>query len=255
MRKLFLRSIFGLAISLLLACSSIFFSASAVFAAGFKFTTFELAAALGTTCPNSNGTCTNFAAEPAIRADLAGNFYASSENGLGGGTDAWKSTDGGLHYTTPVSPNQVSSTNNTGFAPGGGDTDLATAPAKNAAGFYNVYVASLSLANVDVSTSMDGGKTWALNLTSATIPGDDREWIAADGPSKVCISYHDVATFNIDVNCSFDAGSTFTQLGDAIDVQHAFLIDNNAIGNLAIDPNNHVVYQLFSGVANAVESI
>jgi hypothetical protein len=211
MRKLFRRSIFGLAISLLLACSSIFFSASTVSAAGFKFTTFELGSVTGTVCPKSKQ-CTNFAAEPAIRADLAGNFYASSENGLGGGTDAWKSSDGGLHYTTLVSPNAVSSTNNTGFAPGGGDTDLATAPTKNAAGLYNVYVASLSLANVDVSTSMDGGQTWALNPTSATIPGDDREWIAADGASKVCISYHDIATFNIDVNCSFDAGTTFTQL-------------------------------------------
>jgi hypothetical protein len=55
---------------------------------------------------------------------------------------------------------------------------------------------------------MDGGQTWALNLTSATIPGDDRDWIAADGASKVCISYHDIATFNIDVDCSFDAGTT-----------------------------------------------
>src|SRR6266516_3389469 len=149
MRKLFLRSIFGLAISLLLACSSIFFSASAVFAAGFKFSTFELAATVGTTCPNSNGTCTNFAAEPAIRADLAGNFYASSENGLGGGTDAWKSSDGGLHYTTLASPNAGSQSNTSGFAPGGGDTDLAVAPAKNSLGNYNVYVASLTLANVD----------------------------------------------------------------------------------------------------------
>src|SRR5690242_21096017 len=35
---------------------------------------------------------------------------------------------------------------------------------------------------------------------------DDREWIAADGASKVCVSYHDAVTFNIDVNCSADAG-------------------------------------------------
>jgi hypothetical protein len=151
MRKLFRRSIFGLAISVLLACSSIFFSASTVSAAGFKFTTFELGdfnppGAPGTVCPQSteNQACTNYAAEPAIRADLAGNFYASSEHGLGGGTDAWKSTDGGLHYTTLVSPNAGSSTNNTGFAPGGGDTDLAIAPAKNAAGLYNVYVVPAS---------------------------------------------------------------------------------------------------------------
>src|SRR6266542_1966167 len=73
------------------------------------------------------------------------------------------STAGGRHYTGLASPNQVSGNNDTGFAPGGGDVDVAVAPAKNATGFYNVYVASLSLANVDVSTSTDGGTTWKLN--------------------------------------------------------------------------------------------
>src|SRR5438309_126202 len=226
---------------------------------GFGFTNFELAATppqpKGTVCPNTAGSCTNLAAEPAIRADGAGNFYGSSENGLGGGTDAWKSTDGGRHYATLNCPNCGSSSNNTGFAPGGGDTDLATAPVANPAGFYNVYVASLSLANVDVSTSKDGGTTWTLNPTGATIPGDDREWIAADGASKVCISYHDIATFNIDVNCSADAGATFTQLGDAIDTTHAYQINNNEIGNLAIDPSSHTVYQSYSAITSPTEVV
>lgn len=224
------------------------------------FTNFELGETptdpVGTTCPGNGfgAACTNHAAEPQIRADNAGNFYATSENGLGGGTAAWKSTTGGLSYATLPSPNQGSSANTTGLSPGGGDTDLATAPDPNpATGQHNVYVASLSLANVDVSTSVDGGKTFTLNPTSATIPGDDREWIAADGPSKVCISYHDVATFNIDVNCSYDAGTTFSQLGDAIDPTHAYLIDNNEIGNLAIDPSSHFIYQIFSGIGNQTQ--
>ncbi|HBE27543.1 MAG TPA: hypothetical protein DDW25_01500, partial [Ktedonobacter sp.] len=127
---------------------------------------------------------------------------------MGAGTDAWRSNtaDNGLHYTTLPSPDAGSSSNSSGFAPGGGDTDLAVAPVKNSVGNYNVYVASLSLANVDVSTSTDKGNTWALNPIGATISGDDREWIAADGASKVCISYHHVSTDNIAVNCSFDAG-------------------------------------------------
>ncbi len=141
------------------------------------------------------------------------------------------------------------------MGPGGGDTDLSTAPQANASGIYNVYVASLTLANVTVSTSQDGGKTWSKNVTSATIPGDDREWIAADQASKVCISYHDIVTFNIDVNCSVDAGATFTQLGSAIDPTHAFLLQENSTGNLVIDPNSHVIYQVFSGIANATEAV
>lgn len=222
--------------------------------ASATFTAFSLAETASVTCPGSTD-CNNFAAEPQIRAAGDGTFYGSSENGLGGGTVAFKSTDGGLHYVTLASPNQVSSTNTTGFAPGGGDTDIAVAPEKNAQGVFNVYVASLSLADVDVSTSTDGGKSWSLNLTSATIPVDDREWIAADGASKVCISYHDIATFNIDVACSLDAGKTFLQPGFAIDTNHLFLINDNAIGNLAIDPASHTVYQVFSGLANMTEAV
>jgi Neuraminidase (sialidase) len=216
------------------------------------FVNFTIAENPPTSCPGS-GACWNYAAEPQIRADAAGNFYGSTENGLGGGTVAVKSTDGGLHYTTLTSPNGVSSSNTTGFAPGGGDTDLATATAKNAGGLYNVYVASLSLANVDVSTSQDGGQTWSLNPLAATISGDDREWIAAEGAAKVCISYHDVATFNLDVNCSYDAGTTFTQLGEAFDSNHLWLAQNNESGNLAIDPSSHTVYQTFSGIASSSE--
>ena len=225
---------------------------------GLHFVNFELAATPpappGTVCPAS--TCWNQAVEPAIRADATGAVYVSSENGLFGGTIAAKSTDGGLHYASLPSPNGVSSGNDTGFAPGGGDTDLATAPARNAAGFYNVYVASLSLADIDVSTSTDGGATWRLNPTGAQVAGDDREWIAADGASKVCISYHDLATFNVDVDCSDDAGLTFTQhaVPGAIDAAHAFLVQNNQIGNIAIDPASHVVYQILTGIASASET-
>ena len=226
---------------------------------GLRFVNFELAstppAPAGTVCPGSPA-CWNQAVEPQIRADAAGVFYVSSENGLLAGTIASKSTDAGLHYASLPSPNDVSSANDTGFAPGGGDTDVAIAPTTNAAGFYNVYVASLSLADVDVSTSTDAGASWRLNPTGAQIGGDDREWIAADGASKVCISYHDLATFNLDVDCSYDAALTFTQhaVPGAIDAAHAFLLQNNQIGNLAIDPASHAVYQILAGIASAGET-
>jgi len=253
--KIFFRwSAVGLVLSLILTTALMLTARSNAGAAGFGFVNFELSKTVGTKCPGSVN-CTNGAAEPAIRADAGGSFYASSENGLGAGTDAWKSTDSGEHYTTLPSPDAGSQSNNSGFAPGGGDTDLAVASVKNAGGFYNVYVASLSLANIDVSTSMDGGKVFSLNPIGATIVGDDREWIAADGASKVCISYHDVATQNIVVNCSFDAGTTFTQIGQAFDTNHLFLTSANMIGNLMIDPKNHYIYQTFSGIANANEQV
>src|SRR5437879_12010349 len=228
-------------------------AAQSVSGGRFAFVNFQLGATPGTVCPGSSA-CTNGAAEPAIRADATGSVYGSAELGLSAGALAWKSTDGGLHYTALQSPNQISQAFG-GLAPGGGDTDLGVAPQANASGINNVYVASLSLANVTVSTSQDGGKTWNKNVLSATIGGDDREWIAADQATKVCISYHDIVTFNIDVNCSFDAGATFTQLGSAIDLAHAFLIDDNEIGNLTIDPRNHVIYQVFSGLARLPEAV
>jgi hypothetical protein len=217
-----------------------------------SFVNYSLGETTGTTCPG-NSACSNIAAEPAIRADGAGRFFGSSENGLGGGTVAFRSTDNGLHYTTLVSPNGVSQTNDTGFAPGGGDTDLAVAPDKNAAGFYNVYVASLSLANVDVSTSTDAGATWRLSPVTTPETIDDREWIAADTNNKVCISYHD-APQGITVGCSTDAGLTFAQFASAIDASHAFQISENSIGNLAIDPSSHVIYQTYSAITTAAET-
>src|SRR5881397_1018010 len=221
----------------------------------FAFAISGLAGTAGITCPNSSGNCYNNAAEPAIRADAAGNFYGSSENGLTGGTDAWRSADGGLHYLTLVSPNSASAARNQ-FSPAGGDTDLAVASQPNLNGLYNVYVASLALTNVYVSTSSDGGSTWLLNPTGASVPGDDRPWIAAEGTGKVCVSYHSItATTDIFVTCSTDAGTTFAQTGNAFDPNHLWLASfQNEIGNLAIDPNSHNVYQSLSGPATATET-
>ncbi len=223
---------------------------------GGGFVTFGLAglpgSPAGTVCPGSNA-CTNVSAEPAIRATNDGRFYASAENGLGGGTNAWRSTDGGRHYTLLACPNCGSQTNDTGFAPGGGDTDVAVAPVKNASGFYNVYVASLSLANVDVSTSTDGGATWSLNPVTTPETADDREWIAADGVSKVCISYHN-GPQGITVGCSPNAGLTFTQWSPALDAAHTFQTSENSIGNLAIDTASDIVYQTYSAITTPAET-
>jgi hypothetical protein len=222
-----------------------------------SFVNYSLAETTGTTCPGSSA-CSNVAAEPAIRADGAGRFFGSSENSLGEGTVAFRSTDGGVHYTTLVSPDGVSQANDTGFAPGGGDTDLAVAPDPNpATGKYNVYVASLSLANVDVAVSTDAGQSWTLNAITTPETVDDREWIAADGAFGYCFSYHD-APQGISVGCGKTVGSTgvagTTQYASALDANHAFQIGENGIGNLAIDPSSHVIYQTYSAITTAAET-
>src|SRR5213078_4262042 len=86
------------------------------------FSNYELAgnpftsgASVGTTCPNTLRTCMNTEGEPSIRAAPDGSFYGSSENvfcvigGQCGGTFAYKSTDGGQHFTTLPLPNSASS--------------------------------------------------------------------------------------------------------------------------------------------------
>jgi hypothetical protein len=250
--------------------------------AGNQFTTDH---SLGVTCANDANTppnnhldpkkCISTQGEPAIRADRAGNFYGSSESvfcvigGQCSGTYAWKSGDGGAHFKTLPLPNTASA-GRVGVSPAGGDTDIAVAPVKNGQGVYNVYVASLdnSLASIDVSTSTNGGGSWIQNPASALVPADDREWIAADGASKVCISYHSVATgFGIQVDCSYTAGlapngaAIFTQHATAFDthaslftiLRNGVFVANNQIGNLAIDPSNHVIYQVWSSVSDISE--
>ena len=222
-----------------------------------SFVNYSLAETTGTTCPGGSD-CSNIASEPAIRADSTGRFFGSSENGLGGGTVAFRSTDGGLHYTTLVSPDAGSQTNDTGFAPGGGDTDLAVAPDVNpATGNDNVYVASLSLANIDIAVSNDGGQTFTLNPITTPETADDREWIAADGSFGYCFSYHD-GPQGITVGCGKTVGSSevvgTTQYASALDANHAFQISENEIGNLAIDPSSHVIYQTYSAITDATET-
>jgi hypothetical protein len=57
------------------------------------------------------------------------------------------------------------------------------------------------------------------NVVAALIPGDDRMWLdAPDDPATVYMNYHDVATFNIDVQRSVDDGLTYVDgAGEAID--------------------------------------
>ena len=109
-----------------LSATAILLLAGSAAARREAFANYTLAQSPGVVCPGS-AKCKNPAAEPSIRADPAGELYASSENGLGNGTEAWRSLDGGRHYTALASPNGVSKSNNTEFAPGGGDTDLAVA--------------------------------------------------------------------------------------------------------------------------------
>jgi hypothetical protein len=236
-----------------LAVLAVVGGASAAKPSGPAFSDFTVSATPpnppGTVCPGSS-LCSNGAAEPAIAVSPTGRFFASSENGLGGGTMAWTSGDNGLHYSSTPSPNDVSTGsdsvgNESGLEPGGGDTDAAVATAPNASGTYNAYIISLSLANVDVSTSTDNGASWSLNPVTG-LPIDDRPWVAATGASKVCISYLTapgilLPQVGLHVQCSTDAGHSFGVPANAYDTSDVGLAASQGgsrTGNLVFDPSN-----------------
>jgi hypothetical protein len=66
------------------------------------------------------------------------------------------------------------------------------------------------------------------------LPIDDREWIAAFGANTSLLTYHDVATNNIDVLRSDNGGLSYTQTSRVIP-ETDYKAQNNELGNLVID--------------------
>jgi hypothetical protein len=124
-----------------------------------------------------------------------------------------------------------------GAGASGGDIDLAIASAPNEAGNYNLYVSSLNLASVNAATSMDNGASFSQTPVQAGLPVDDREWIAAFGSQTSLLSYHDVATNNIDILRSDNGGALYTQIARAIPLGD-YKETSNELGNLVIDHRN-----------------
>jgi hypothetical protein len=96
------------------------------------------------------------------------------------------------------------------------------APDPNNSAIPNLAFSSLSLApGVTATNSRNRGDSFFTppNVVAALVPGDDRMWNdAVADPSTVYISYHDVATFNIEVQRSNNGGLTYTAgAGEGID--------------------------------------
>ncbi|HEY8301797.1 MAG TPA: hypothetical protein VIG48_07855 [Jatrophihabitans sp.] len=186
-----------------------------------------------------SGCGTNTAGEPSIHVSKDNLVGLGSENGLGSGSVYWTGTQvGGTTAADPCGltydgqPNAVS-----GVGLSGGDIDTAFAPARTTTGTYRIYAASLNLASINVATSTDNGRTFSQTPVQAGVPLDDREWIAAYGADTSLLTYHDVATSNIDVLRSDNGGTLYTQVGQAIPATD-YKAGNNELGNLVIDHNS-----------------
>jgi hypothetical protein len=187
--------------------------------------------------PGTSGCGTNQAGEPSIHVSRAGLVSLASENGLGNGSEFWSGNQvGGTRAASACALTYDGQPNAFGhLGASGGDVDVAIAPVRDATtNHYRIYTASLNLASVNVATSVDDGKSWSQVPVVEGVPVDDREWIAAYGPSTALLSYTDVVTGNIDELRSDDGGQTFFEQSQAI-------ADNSVsseIGNLVVDHRN-----------------
>jgi hypothetical protein len=209
-------------------------AAQAATVGNFDFGTLQSATVGATGCG------TNAAGEPAIHVSRANNVFLGSELGVGSGSDLWRGLGAvggagasgcGLEFRGQ--PNAIVS----GLGLSGGDIDIAIASAPNASGNYNVYVSSLNLGSVNVATSKDNGTTFSMTPVQAGLPLDDREWVAAFGASTSLLTYHDIATNDIDVLRSDDGGQLYKQISQVIP-ETDFKAQNNEIGNIVIDHRN-----------------
>jgi len=231
-----------LGVSLLLVGASTASAAS-------TFSTGELAADPEGVSLLASGCGQNFAGEPSVHVSRSGDVLISSERGIGLGTDTWIGSTLTRAVQGPVGGTGASACSlyydgqpNAAFVgASGGDTDSAwgSAPIPGL-GTYPAYVASLNLASVSVSHSLDNGTTWETTPVQAAVPGDDREWIAAYGANTSLLTFHDVASREIDVLRSDDTGVTYNEISQAIPLTgtYGYAADDNELGNIVIDRDN-----------------
>lgn len=197
--------------------------------------------------------------EPGMGVTPDGQFWVASDvapyaaddpralnNGLLTGADIWTSTDGGQSYRWVADP--FSTGNQPGAA--GEDTDLAVAPVKNSAGFYNVYATSLWVGASSLAWSADGGKTWTVNQLGG-VPAQDRPWLAADGACTIYLAYHQLPSFTPTLS-KYDvctAGQAPMGMGATLDPVNQTNITlstfpglSNSFNKIAVDPHSHAIY-------------
>ena len=229
--------------------------------------------------------------EPSTRVAPDGAVYVSSIRGVPTGVDLHRyfaAVDGppGVGGTYPFKyegqPDNCgilangcanNSLDPLGLGLGGGDVDIAVNSPPS--GVPNLALVSLTLApGITGTHSPDRGDTFsAPNPVVALIPGDDRQWIDAIDASTVYLSYHDIHTFEIEVQRSNDGGVTYVNgLGEAIDPQTfpaAFSTapsalsgippSGNIAGQIRIDhsscPSRGNLYSIFVAPDSATENL
>lgn len=186
--------------------------------------------------------------EPSIAVDRVNGdqVYISAPVGIPaaaggntGGVDFWRSLDAGATFAYQQ----------TGNPAGGGDSHVAVS--RNGA----VFLADLGGAAIYTSKSVDHGATFA-NSTPAGA-NSDRQWLATytprsapagSEPSKVFVSYHDLAPDNLPYECtSLNGGTVFQPACNPMATRADVLANatgNTIIGNQLFDSHG-TIYGVF----------
>src|SRR5947199_4799966 len=248
----------------------------------------ELTLPLTAPIANSGASFTVRGLEPSVRVDAQGTVYVSSIRGVPGGVDLhryYAAADGapGSGGTYPFkyegqpdncgifNMSQGGCANNNldpfGVGLGGGDVDIAVN--KPTSGTPNLALVSLTIApGVTGTHSTTRGDSFsAPNPAVALIPGDDRQWIDGTDAQTVYLNYHDVATFNIEVQRSKDSRQTYVDgFGEAIDPQTFPAVGGipatnsaNTAGQIKVDRSSCAsrgnLYQIFVAPDNVTENL
>ena len=189
--------------------------------------------------------------EPRSAFDPLGNIYVAGIEGTPGGTDVWKSQDGGATFTYLGQPDGGQSASTiAGRSPGigGGDEDIAIGSGGR------VYVSALfgiqEPMMINTCNSTNGGGTWVDNPNSENIPLDDRQWIAAYGENTVYLTFAQLGVLLVGTNSIFvmkstDGGVTFPQITEVTTPEFGVVPEFQ--GNIAVDPRNGYIYTVFIG--------
>ena len=188
--------------------------------------------------------------EPEIKVDNFGNIYVTAIQGVPGGVDLWKSITNGSSFVYLGEPDGAQDhcpTIPQCAGLGGGDDQIDVSP-----GGY-LYVSSLWLGNVTMSTSYDGGtggvlpgQKWEVHPAAAALTPDDRQWVAAYGPQTLNMTWATTSVTNppggigLFFDKSTDGGKTFS-----VPVEITPTMPTNSVnveGNLVVDPYNGNLY-------------
>jgi hypothetical protein len=228
--------------------------------------------------------------EPSVRVDAQGTVYVSSIRGVPGGVDLHRyfaAADGSAgaggtypfkYEGQPDDPTHnlfacgifASGCNLIGIAEGGGDVDIAVNYPTT--GTPNLALVSLTLApGITATHSTDRGDSFSTNPNpaAALIPVDDRQWIEGFAGQNVYLNYHDIGTFNIEVQRSNDGGFTYVDgFGEAIDPQTFPAAGGvpatnsaNVAGQIKVDRSTQCaasrgnLYSIFIAPDNATENL